>query len=333
MSDGNTARRIAGFALILLLASASAAWGVIIRGGDGSGNTSAPADDPGWGNVGQRGDCGAVYIANGWVLTAGHVEPGPVVLGGVRYEMVPDSWRRISDPSRAGQSTDLGLFQIVGQPTGMRDLIISPQPPPTGMTVVAIGYGRNRATQPTTWYVDLHAQPNVWQESLFPEGRTIRKGFKYAAGQTKRWGKGNVNRVCPDQDYGQGPTCVIETMFHAQGGCDDDEMQLATKDSGGALFRKLNGNWVLAGILATKATSAGQPDETAVFGNLSYAVDLSAYADEIKITVYGPDNPAEAILPFLFPAVGVVACVVLLDFLWRRHRRKKSEKDWAGFED
>ena len=334
MIVGNMTRQIVASALMLALVSTSTARAVVIRGGDGSGNTSAPADDPGWGNVGQRGDCGAVYIANGWVLTAGHVGPGPVVLNGARYEVLPGSWRRVSDPSRAGRTTDLGLFQIIGRPTGVRNLLISRQPPPTGATMLAIGNGRNRAPQPTTWYVDTYVRPNVWKESLFPGGRTIRKGFKYAAGQAKRWGKARVSRVWLEQDYGQGPTCTIEMTFHATGGCGDDEMQLANHDSGGALFRKSGRTWELAGILATKGCLDGQPNDTAVFGDLSYAVDVSAYADEIRTTVYGPENSFDALMPYLVAVGAALGGLMLIACAWNRYRRRRAERaEWSAFED
>lgn len=54
----------------------------MISSGDGSGNTTAPVDDPGFGNVGARGNATAVYLGNQWVLTANHVGTGSVVLGG-----------------------------------------------------------------------------------------------------------------------------------------------------------------------------------------------------------------------------------------------------------
>jgi hypothetical protein len=225
------------------------------------------------------------------------------------------------------------LFQIVGPPTGVRKLPLSRQPPPTGSAVLAIGYGRNRAPQPTTWHVDPRAEPNVWQESPFPDARTTREGFKYAAGQAKRWGKSQVNRLCPDQNYGQGPVCTIEMVFHATGGCGNDEMQLANHDSGGALFRRTGGTWELAGILATKALLSGQPNDTAVFGNLSYAIDLSAYVDEIQTTVYGLEDPLKAMVPFLLPAAASLGGMFLISYLWRRHRRKIIEREWAAFED
>ena len=69
----------------LVLATASVA--VTIDSGNGSGNTSAPADDPGWANVGFRSDqyTSRVYLGDRWVLTASHVGAHPITLSGVEY--------------------------------------------------------------------------------------------------------------------------------------------------------------------------------------------------------------------------------------------------------
>ena len=57
--------------MIFILLSAAPVQAVIIEGGDGTGNTSVPADslgDPGWSNVGHGNDS-CVYLGNRWVLT------------------------------------------------------------------------------------------------------------------------------------------------------------------------------------------------------------------------------------------------------------------------
>ena len=51
----------------------------------GTGNTNAPADDPGWANVGVLGIGNGVYLGDRWVLTAAHVGAGEIVLAGTTY--------------------------------------------------------------------------------------------------------------------------------------------------------------------------------------------------------------------------------------------------------
>ena len=56
--------------VVAIVAVSQPSAAVVIRGGDGSGNTTAPGDDPGWAYVGERGIGGAVYLGWRWVLTA-----------------------------------------------------------------------------------------------------------------------------------------------------------------------------------------------------------------------------------------------------------------------
>ena len=56
---------------------------MIIASGDGTGNTTAPADDPGFAHVGNRGGLTGVYLGRRWVLTANHVGEGDIELLGV----------------------------------------------------------------------------------------------------------------------------------------------------------------------------------------------------------------------------------------------------------
>jgi len=57
--------------------------------GDGTQNTTAPLDDPGWANLGIRGGISAVYLGNRRVVTAAHVGIGSVTFRGVLYDAIP----------------------------------------------------------------------------------------------------------------------------------------------------------------------------------------------------------------------------------------------------
>ena len=109
-------RILLGAVAVLALAWGAPAAAVIIASGDGTGNTSAPADDPGFAHVAIKSGLSAVYIGDGWVLTANHVcsetdpDPCDIEIGGVTYREVDDSRSRLLtdgvDPS------DLILFRI-----------------------------------------------------------------------------------------------------------------------------------------------------------------------------------------------------------------------------
>ncbi|MFM8684870.1 MAG: hypothetical protein ACKOEG_14045 [Chthoniobacterales bacterium] len=53
------------FVAALLLSLAPAAHAVVINTGDGKGNTNAPADDPGWANVGYINGASGIYLSAG----------------------------------------------------------------------------------------------------------------------------------------------------------------------------------------------------------------------------------------------------------------------------
>ncbi len=54
------------FIACLIIATSNPCLAVVITAG--SGNTSAPADDPGWDYVGARGGATCVYLGNNWVF-------------------------------------------------------------------------------------------------------------------------------------------------------------------------------------------------------------------------------------------------------------------------
>ena len=98
--------------------------------------------------------------------------------------------------------------------------------------------------------------------------------------------------------------------FDRVGGAGDDEMQAVAGDSGGGLFYKNGTDWELAGILMAVGTSSGQPDDTAVYGNLTHAADLSRYRDQIVAIIPEPGT-------VLLFAGGLIAVL-------RRRRRRTA---------
>jgi autotransporter-associated beta strand protein len=198
---------------------------------------------------------------------------------GASYDDVPNSSVRLVDPSDSTQAVDLCMYQLQANPAGLSPLAVSSTAPASGSSIVAIGYGANRAASET-----------YWDSSWNVVSSTVTGGFAgydWAGGNTKRWGTNNTTQI-----YGTtltdnyGITDAWETSFSATGG--SSEMQVAGGDSGGAVFYKSGSTWQLAGILLAEGTFSGQPASTAVFNNASYFADLSKYAGEIAQTMAAP---------------------------------------------
>jgi hypothetical protein len=254
--------------ILLGLGLAPTATAVIIDSNDGTGNVSAPNPDPGWSHVWIRGGLTAVYLGDGWVLTANHVGAGHVTLDGVVYPMVPGSAVRLSNPDDS--LADLLLFAIAPFPA-MSLLEIATSTPSIHTELVVIGNGRNRGGA-TSW--DPNGAP--------PPGPV--EGYEWASGRTLRWGHNHVEDVEPDKVLG---TWSFSSFFDANES--DDECQAATGDSGGAAFVQDGSDWELAGLAYAIGFFADQPAETSLYGNNTYYADLSVYRDEILDVMAMPE--------------------------------------------
>jgi hypothetical protein len=107
------------------------------------------ADVTGWSYVGSDNGASAVYLGNGYVLTAGHVGAGNFILGNNTYDIIPGS-------SKSFGTADLSLFKI--NTTSTTDNVLSlpalkleTSAPSVGSSLVMIGYGNS---QGETWGVN-----------------------------------------------------------------------------------------------------------------------------------------------------------------------------------
>lgn len=239
---------------------------VIIATGDGTGNVSAPSDDPGWANVGTRGGLSAVYLGNRWVLTASHVGAGDVVFGGTTYPAVASSSVRMSNADQT--LADLIVFKVQADP-GLPAPAIASSTPSLNKSVTMIGHGRNRGVA-TSW--------------------TGLNGWEWGPGAAMRWGTNRVSDRSILLSIGTAETQAFATTFDyvANPGAGEHEAQAANGDSGGAVFAKSGSTWQLAGTLVAIGTFLDQPLQTALYGNLTYAADLASYRDQILAVIEQP---------------------------------------------
>jgi len=252
-------------ALITLLAcglSARPAAAVIITLGDGTGNTTPPADDPGLAHVGVIGTLSGVYVGNGWVLTANHVGVAPITLGGTTYQPYAHPGVRLF--TSTGVPADLRMFKIDGDP-GLPMLPIASTAPGLNSSVVMYGHGLSRGA-PVSW-----GGADGW---ITTAPATLRWGTNRIAG---------VNQTVLD-------TRSILTSFDASGPfVEADEAQSAPGDSGGAVFYKRSGTWELAGIMfANSKNAVEQPNNYILFGNQSLIADVAYYHDDIVAVIGQP---------------------------------------------
>jgi len=238
------------FALLLL--SLPAICALVIDSDAGDTNARAPAQVPGWANVGTRAGLTAIYLGNGWVITARHVGAGDVVLGGVSHRALPESTVQLGG-SKAPPLPDLIVFRIEPRPA-LPSLRIRPTPLGVGEPVVLIGAGRDRGAR-TTW--------------------NGQSGWSWGPHSLLRWGTNRVSAVGVDVGTGEIVTRAFVMRFDPGG--TRHEAQAAVGDSGGAVFIPRKGRFELAGVLIAIASYPGQPPETALYGNLTTAADLSIY--------------------------------------------------------
>ncbi len=271
-------------ATCLLCLSAARLQAVVIAGPNPDATTSAPADDPGWSNVG-TGPYSNVYLGNGWVLEAYHCHSlgggnDYATINGVYYTGVAGSGIRLTDPNTHAD-TDLYLYRINGNP-GLASLAISStinSNYSSSTVMTGIGYGLDRLTGSTTWN-------SAWIEGGTP---TMYSGYKLlTTHNTKRWGQNKYfQKIIVNAGYGDAH--AIQLNFDQPGlpsSVGNYEFEAAMGDSGGGLFVKdANNVWNLAGILEAIGTLPNQPALTAVYGDTTYAIDLSFYRDQIVAAV------------------------------------------------
>jgi len=235
-------------------------------------NQSPPLGLNVWDHVGRTtGDGTAVYLGDGWALTANHVTVGNVVLGGVSYPVEAGSAVRLNNPDSADGPADLKLFRIVGDP-GLPNLPISADAASVGdsLIMVAEGRGRNTALQNLGGGLD---------------------GFGWSgAPREKTWADNTIDEATAFfNDISGNKTLAFRTEF--QRGVDGDG-QAAQWDSGSGTFRFNDAadRWELIGMPIAITGFEGQPAGTAAFGNQTIHADLTVYRDQINAIVPEPTS-------------------------------------------
>jgi hypothetical protein len=309
-------------AVVLSAWRCAPATALIVAPAAANDNTSAPADDPGWLNVGDRG----VYLGNRWVLTVAHVGEGTTLFPGVGT-FFHQSGSRVQLQNPDSSLTDLVLYRITADP-GLPSLKIATMTPTIGTEVTFIGDGGavNPSDTETYWNV-TGTDPNfTWTEVSVSDPHNA-SGYKSTTSR-KLWGTNLVEddatffsaETDPDHTVflnpGAGAIHLFLTEFDKSGETDGSvtahEAQAQGGDSGSGVFAKESGEWVLAGISDAVGGFEDQPDPgtNAVFGNLTFAADLFRYRSQITTIVGVPEPGGFLLVGCVGAMIGLARLVV-----------------------
>lgn len=271
------------FTLAILPLSTSDSWAIVVA--RNAGNTTAPTEaeltggDPGFIHVAQLNTASAVYLGYGWMLTAGHVGAGDVIIDGATYAYKLGSAVTLNSLDNYHTPyADLKLFRLDDIPR-LPTLAISSTYTPRGSQVVLIGQCSNYQETETGW----SKINNSWTE-VTPASDGDVQGFKSAAGRSIRWGTNLVDKTGELVQTSSGSS-NWETRSYVM---DFDqsgtayEAQAVSGDSGGAVFRRVSGKWELSGITIAANNVVDKPTEAlALFGWKTYSAELYRYRDQI----------------------------------------------------
>ncbi len=207
-----------------------------------------------------------IYLGNGFAMTARHVGMGEVFLRGEIVPPVAGSKRTLLNAN--GTPADAMIFEL-DLPEGFVDLPLLPitrESPRPGEEVLLIGFGRGR---------EKVVEVTTDGPSEF--------GFSWTEKGSKRWGTNRVSNVDEALFQGSWTTRSFTLVFDppSTASTTEFESQASVGDSGGAVFVKRDGVWMLAGMMTSVTGYTRAPSHTSMYGDSTYAADLSTYRSEI----------------------------------------------------
>lgn len=267
----------------------------------GGPNNTAPGGQPFFNNVGAIGSASAIYLGDGWVLSANHVAgalPASVNFGGISYLTQAGSFHRLENPAYSptlSLLTDIVMFRL-SAPPALPGVDISTATPTVGSQVMMIGNGSTQAGPATFWdRTEIMGDDNdTWVETT--EALSNIAGYQTTGIHEIRWGENVVNAGDFTANTGNGDVISFSTQFDAAGLT--HEAQAVSGDSGGAVFSYNGSTWELSGMMYAVSTYETQPGGTnsAVFGVETAIADLSYYRTQILTIIPEPSAAALAML-------------------------------------
>ena len=191
---------------------------------------------------------------------------GEIFLRGQILPPVATSKRTLLNAN--GTPADAMIFEVV-LPEGFEDLPplpIARDSPQPGEEVLLIGFGRGREKV----------------VEVLSDG-PAQFGFSWTRKGDKRWGTNRVETTDETLYQGSWTTHSFALVFDppTTDRTTEFEAQAAVGDSGGAVFVKRDGKWLLAGMMTSVTGFSRAPAQTSMYGDRTYAADLTTYRGEI----------------------------------------------------
>ncbi len=267
----------------------------------GGPNNAAPGGQPFFHNVGSIGSASAIYLSDGWVLSANHVAgslPGSVNFGGISYTTQAGSFHRLTNPVYSptlSLLTDIVVFRLSAS-LALPGVTISNATPTVGSQVMMIGNGSTQVGPPTFWNRTVIPGDDNDTWVVTPEALSNISGYQTTGAREIRWGENVVFDDNFTANAGHGHVISFSTQFNASGLT--HEAQAVSGDSGGAVFSYNGSSWELSGMMHAVSTYETQPGgtDTAVFGVETAIADLSYYRTQILAIVPEPSTAGLAML-------------------------------------
>ena len=260
------------------ISSATSNWST----GWGAGNTNT-----GWNYVGQVSDASGIYLGNGWVITAAHVNsPNSFTLAGNTYNATGLSYTDFTNSSTGTTNADIHLFQIFTTSTNGFTLSLPTIPIATtapsafslfnsGSQIVMIGYGGGSES----WGINTVTTAPYPAPILLNGYATI--DFETAHGTTTFFTKSITN-----------------------------DAELVNGDSGGADFMtNASGTWQVAGLNEAVDTNGD-----------AFLIQLSSYYSQINPLISAVPEPGTCGL------LGISGIIALFAIGSSRRRARSSIK-------
>ncbi|QYY36582.1 hypothetical protein [Ruficoccus sp. ZRK36] len=269
----------------------------IVNASSPGGNLSAPTgkdgqpEDPGFASMVKVRGGAAAYLGNGWFLTPRHVSPSLIVIDGKKLKR-----EDVIDKTHAFKKADLQLIHLKEAPNLPVAEIATTAPTP-GTEVIMIGAGITAVDHMTYWKVDQSTRPWTWTEVSDPKEANMAGVLGHNPRQWEMsWG---TNRILGEGDQPIPGQALVTDFSGDPAQQTAYEAQATSQDSGGCFFMKTEDGWKLCGMIVTVGrlypnqpgiytTEGGERViGSGLFGNLTVAINLALYRDEIMAIVNG----------------------------------------------